>query len=61
MTSQRVPENYKPCIIMAEGPYTSYLVLGSVFGNGYTINLSSVFKYFSVDKYVMKRVCQNNC
>ena len=23
--SQRVPENYKPCIIMAEGPYaTSY-------------------------------------
>ena len=25
MMSQRVPENYKPCIIMAEGPYaTSY-------------------------------------
>ena len=23
--SQRVPENYKPCVIMAEGPYaTSY-------------------------------------
>ena len=21
--SQRVPENYKPCVIMAEGPYAT--------------------------------------
>ena len=49
--SQRVPENDKPCIIMAEG-HLCYLVLGSVFGNGYTINLSSVFKYYSVNKYI---------
>ena len=41
--------------------YAMYLVLGSVFGNRYTISLSSVFKYFSVNKYVMKRVCQNSC
>ena len=34
---------------MVEGPVT------------YTINLSSVFKYYSVDKYVAKRACQNNC
>ena len=31
-----------------------YLVLGPVFGNGYAINLSSVFKYFSIDMYVTK-------
>ena len=29
--------------------------IGLSFGNGYTINLSLVFKYFSVNKYVMKR------
>ena len=59
--SQRVPENHKPCVIMAEGPYAMYLVLASVFGNEYTINLSSVFKYYSVNKYVTKRACQSNC
>ena len=51
MTSQRVPENYKPCVIMAERLMLPCIGL-SVWKwiASYTINLSSVFKYFSVDK-----------
>ena len=37
-----------------------YLIMGLVI-NRYTINLSSVFKYFCVNKYMMKRACQNDC
>ena len=44
MTLQWVPENYKPCIIMADGPYLMLLCIG----------LNSVLKYFFIDKYVTK-------
>ena len=61
MTSQRVPENYKPCVAYNGRRSLHYLVLSLVFGNGYAIKLSPVFKHFSVKKYVMKRACQNKC
>ena len=44
MTLQWVPENYKPRIIMADGPYLMLLFIG----------LNSVLKYFFIDKYVTK-------
>ena len=61
MTTQWVLENYKPYIIMAEGPYATLYWAQFLETDIRTINLSLVFKYFSVNKYVTKRVCQNNC
>ena len=56
--SQCVPENYKPCIILAEGLYATWYWVQ--FLETDIKNVSSVFKYFSVAKYVTKRARQNN-
>ena len=38
MTSQHVPENYKPCVIMAEGPYAMVAGSGEFLENFSTIS-----------------------
>ena len=53
----------KKSTVMTEGPYATYpyAMYCAQFLESDTISLSSMFKYFSVDKYVMKRTCQNSC
>ena len=48
--SQRVLESYKPCVIMAEGPYATLYWAQFLETDITTINFIAVFKYFSVDK-----------
>ena len=46
---------------MAEGPYATLYWPQFLETDIRTINLSLVFKYFSVNKYVMKKASQSNC
>ena len=49
-------ENYKPCIIMAEG--TNSTLFWAWF---LEIDVQETLLQFSVHKLVVKRACQNNC